>query len=542
MKKNRMRMSSLALTGMLLLSVLAGCGLNNKEKSGTATATPGAKTQATESIYPLKNNKTIKYLNSFTTAATIEATMGATPSLKDYEFFKEWEKRTGVKVELWNFASNETQKVQLMFASGDLPDIVEYDWLNLYPGGPDAAIANGLIKELNPLIDKYAPNFKKALAEKPEIDKQIKTDSGKYYAFPFVRDESGVTYIGAVARKDWLDELGMTPPATIDEWYTMLKAFKEKKGATAPFSVEANYLNVGGVLSSPYGVMDGFYIENDKVVYGNILPGYKDYITMLRKWYSEGLLDKDFATVDKNIATTKMTKGNTGATVTLAGSRMGTWLATMKDDPKFDLVGFPTPTLKKGETPKFGQRDNLYPGQCSAAITTACKDDETAVRLLDYVYGKEGSMWVNYGPEGFAYDLVDGKVVFKEILTKNPDKSTAFAATGSLIGRWTNFPNFQKPTPVQYDYKQQAQAYNEWIKNDAKKYIIPPLIQTPEESAQIAKIKSQVDTLVKENQLKMILGDKPIDAFDSYVNDVKKVGIDTIIALKQKAYDRYKAR
>lgn len=541
MKKTITKITILAITGAMLLSAMSGCSSKSKDKDTAQTPANDA-VQTSEIAYPLKTNKTIRYLSNNTTKESIETNNTTYPSLKDYEFMKEFEKRTGVKIELWSFTSSETQKVQLMFASGDLPDIIEYDWLNTYPGGPDAALTNGVIKELNPLIDKYAPNFKKGLSARPEISKQIKTDSGKYYAFPFIRDESGVTYIGSVVRKDWLDELSIAPPTTIDEWYNMLKAFKEKKGVPAPFTIEANYLNTGGVLSSPFGVMDGFYIENDKVVYGNILPGYKDYISMLRKWYTEGLLDKDFATVDKNIAATKMTKGTSGATVTLAGSRMGAWLTTMKDDTKYDLIGIPTPTMKKGETPKFGQRENQYPGSFSAAITTACKDDETAVRLLDYIYTKEGSMWVNYGPEGFAYELKDGKVAFKDILTKNPDKSTAFGATASIIGRWTNFPNFQMPTPVQYDYKQQVQAYNEWIKNDAKKYIMPPLTHTSDESTQIAKIKSQVDTLVKEYQLKVILGDKSIDSFDAYVSDVKKAGIDKMIELKQKAYDRYKTR
>ena len=38
-------------------------------------------------------------------------------------------------------------------------------------------------------------------------------------------------------RKDWLDDLGLEVPETIDEWYTALKAFKEEKGATAPLTL-----------------------------------------------------------------------------------------------------------------------------------------------------------------------------------------------------------------------------------------------------------------------------------------------------------------
>lgn len=117
-----------------------------------------------------------------------------------------------------------------MLASGELPDMLEYNFFN-FPGGPEKAIKDGYILELNDLIDKYAPNYKKYLQEHPEVEKMVKTDKGSYYSFPFIRgDESLLTFQGPVIRKDWLDELGLPVPETIDEWTTALKAFKEKKG------------------------------------------------------------------------------------------------------------------------------------------------------------------------------------------------------------------------------------------------------------------------------------------------------------------------
>ena len=93
---------------------------------------------------------------------------------------------------------NDQQTVEqfnLMIASDELPDVIEYDWTGRsagsYPGGPEKAIQDGVILELNDLIDQYAPNLKKKLDADPALDQMVKTDSGKYYVFPMIRNPSG---------------------------------------------------------------------------------------------------------------------------------------------------------------------------------------------------------------------------------------------------------------------------------------------------------------------------------------------------------------
>ena len=99
-----------------------------------------------------------------------------------------------------------------------------------YPGGPEKAIKDGVIIPLNDIFKEYCPNITKYLAENPDIDKMIKTDDGNYFAFPFIRGEDKLCYtVGGFVRQDWLEELGMEVPATVDEWHDVLTAFKKKK-------------------------------------------------------------------------------------------------------------------------------------------------------------------------------------------------------------------------------------------------------------------------------------------------------------------------
>ncbi|MFR8337370.1 MAG: hypothetical protein ACLVAW_12230 [Eisenbergiella massiliensis] len=138
-------------------------------------------------------------------------------------------------VEFQHPASGREKEQFNLIVADDLPDIMEWQWVKQYPGGPEKAIKDGVIIPLNDIFDQYCPNIKKYLAENPEVDKMIKTDDGNYFAFPFIRGEDKLCYtVGGFIRQDWLDELGLEVPTTVDEWHEVLTAFKEKKGAEAP--------------------------------------------------------------------------------------------------------------------------------------------------------------------------------------------------------------------------------------------------------------------------------------------------------------------
>ena len=143
------------------------------------------------------------------------------------------QEKTGVKITYRHPPlGQETEQFNLMVASRDLPDIIETTWLT-YPGGPEKAFSDRIIIKHNDLIAKHSPTLKAFLDSRPELNKQIKTDVGNYFGWPsLVVSDYKVNY-AETARKDWLDELGMAPPETLDEWDAMLKAFRQdKKGPT----------------------------------------------------------------------------------------------------------------------------------------------------------------------------------------------------------------------------------------------------------------------------------------------------------------------
>ncbi|ACT00725.1 extracellular solute-binding protein [Paenibacillus sp. JDR-2] len=539
-----------SLSIALLGTMLAACSSNNDKNSGSAnTGSNGnssAEQPAEATTYPIKTDKTLSYWGEINGQL-----IGVKESHKDIPFFQEWQKKTGVPLEFTEPPTGQVKEAfNVMLASGKLPDMVEYNFIGDFPGGPEKAIQDGYIVKLNDLIDKYAPNLKKYLQENPDIDKMVKTDSGSYYAFPFIRgDEYLRVFQGPIIRKDWLDELGLPVPETIDDWTAALTAFKEKKGAAAPltFNSKPRFFNDGGngAFMGAFGVTRGFYQEDGKVVFGPEQEGYKQYLELFRDWYSKGLIDKNIATADTKSVDGNIASGSTGASIGNAGGGIGKWQPLVEaKDPKAVLVGAPYPVLKKGDTPKFGQHNTAYASEGTVAITTQAKDPELAVKMLDYGYSEEGGLFFNFGTEGVSYNMKDGYPTYTDLLLKNPDKLAPAQAISLYTRGSYNGPFVQDKRYAEQFFALQSQrdAVTTWQKTDAAKYQLPPITPSPDEASEYAAIMNDINTLVDEMSLKIILGTEPSDAFDKYVDKMKSLNLDRAIEIQQAALDRYNSR
>ncbi len=458
----------------------------------------------------------------------------------DTPFAKELQERTGIKIEYQHPAQgSEDEKFNLLFM-GELPDIIEYNWSDGYPGGPSKALADGVIQELD--IKAKAPNLYAYLQAHPEVDKMIKTDEGKYYAFPFIRGERSLqTSAGIMIRKDWLDDLGLTVPETIDEWETVLKAFKEQKGAEYPLCYRT-YVEMWGAFSGAYGIADTIYVDNGEVKYGAIENGYKDYLTTMNSWYKKGYMPVDFATMDSTLIDSYMLNGKSGVMIGSVGSGLGRLMAAAEEEG-YELVAAPYPTLTKGQKPEFGQMDQLVPGTV-VAISRDCKDVDLAMKLLDYGYSEEGQMFFNFGIEGESYNMVDGYPTYAEVITANPEGLSMSAAMARYIQAYSAGPFVQDARYMeQYaSLPQQKDAVQTWSNTNMEAHLLPKISLLPEEMDEMSKKITSVNSYKDEMLVKFITGDESISNFDNFVAGLKERGIVEYLELMQDAYDRYIAR
>lgn len=493
--------------------------------------------------YPLETDTMLTYWMPLHANVSASATeMGDTPYAEGLE------EKTGVHVKyIHPVAGQETESLNLLLSSDELPDMIEYNWYE-FTGGPMKAIHEEYIIALNDLMDDYSPNLKKVLSEHPDWDKLVKTDDGDYYVYPFIRsDDLLLATAGPSIRKDWLDECGLDIPRTYEDLYNVLKVLKEKKNLSAPITIAGGSSNsYFDILMTHFGATNGFYLEDGTVKYGPLEAEYKEAVTLLRNFYAEGLLDRNFSTTDTKIVESNILNDKSAYTHTTAGGQLGKWVAAkQQENESFNLVGIPFLTKNGGEN-KFGGTALKYSGANSVAITATSSNKELAAKYLDYLYGEEGHMYANFGTEGVSYEMKDGKAVYTDLIMNNPDGLAVNQAMGRYFRSSYSGPFVQDVGYIEQYYQMdcQKEGQAEWKKNSeiASKYTLPSLIATEEESAEISTILSNVDTYKYSMLLKFIMGTESLDNYDAFIQQMKDFGIDKAVSLKQTALERYEKR
>lgn len=510
----------IAMGALLCACQLAACG-NNVENT--------SKVQEGDIAYPLQTDVTLKYWVRMTAA------LGT--SVKNYSdtpFAKKLMEDTGIKVEYQHPAQGQDSEVlNLLLASGDLPDIIETDWL---ARNPETMIANKTILELNDLIDKQSPNLKKYLSENEDTDKEIKTDSGKYYVYPFIRNDSKLlSTAGLMMRSDWLKKNGISAPETIDEWSAVLE--KAKADFEIPLAMGQGdlYYFCGG-----FDICNDFYIDNGKVKYGAVTEEYEKYLKTMNDWYSKGYIDKNFAIMDNNLKNSNMLSGKSVATFGAGGGAMGLYLNTKKGED-YDLTAVMFPASEKGKTPEFGNKQFKYSPLNGAAITGQSKNPEVAARFLDYSYSEAGYMLNNFGIDGESYEMIDGYPTYTKLITQNPDGLAMSQALPLYVRSANEGPFVQDARYIEqyYALPQQKDALDIWGKNNHEKHAIPQITMTEDETREYSKIMNEITTYRDEMSVKFILGAESLDGYSNYAKTLESMNLGRAIELKQAAYDRF---
>ncbi|TCP23524.1 carbohydrate ABC transporter substrate-binding protein (CUT1 family) [Scopulibacillus darangshiensis] len=476
---------------------------------------------------------------------------GPTTVIKDYNdiaAYQVLERETGIHVDFQHPASDSdevTQQFNLMMASGDLPDVIEYIWTNA-SGGPSKYLEGGQIIKLNKYIKKYAPNLSRVLKEHPDWKKQISTDDGSIYGFPFLRsDPELLTSYGPIIRKDWLDKLNLKIPTTIDEWHNVLKAFKEKdpNGNGKADEIPLLPALTSNAFIGAWGITPDFYQVNGKVKYGPTEPEFKAFLKVMHQWYKEGLIDKGYVATDGKLQDAKVTGNKLGAFMGYNGGSLGRYMGLMKEkNPDFRLEGIPYPTLQKGEKPIVGQKDSNFNG-VAAAISGDNDHVKQTMKWLDRAYSDKGHLLFNFGVEGKSYKMVDGKPKYTKKITDNPDGLPMQEALAKYVRVAWSGPFVQDKGYVEqyYQLPEQKTALKNWsnAKNDI---LLPPITATPEESKQLSSIMNDINTYRETMVNKFVMGKEPLSKFDSFVKTLKGMGIEKAVKMKQAALDRYNKR
>lgn len=538
-KPHAVRGISILVVFAMVVSLIGGCSAQQtKDTASEAGSTGSAASEPAGYSLPIVKDP-------LTLSIFIQSRQPDKLITNDTLSFKELEKRTNIKFDITTVAGSESAtKFPIMMSSGQIPDIVCYTLPDLNKYGIEGAFAN-----LDSYISQYAPNLQQYLVQDKLVHAETAAPDGKIYAVPML---SAIrTAMGYCIRQDWLDKLGLKAPVTIDDWYNVLKAFKTKdpngngKADEVPLILDKawenyymNFLDAWGIEADP--AKDYWNIRDGKVTFSAIQPEFKEFLTTMSKWYQEGLIDQEFATREdtNNFHILNNIGGSTCYWTGYIASQSKN-PDVLKNDPKTNWQVIAPPVLKSGDTPKtFSQQDAVV-WQHAWAVSASCKDIPDAVKLFDYVYSKDGSLLFNFGTQGNSYNVgSDGKPHYTDTVKNYAKGPTIWIRENGLQA----FLGMRQMKEYEEDNcgsdNERTQLFNYIDKN----YFTDPqptLNLTEEENTQYQEKYTAIKTYVEEHIMKFMTGKEPISNWDTYVNQVKSLGIDDLQKLKTNAYERY---
>ena len=511
MPKNALKRTAFSvLATALTFSVLVGCGNNNEGQStetGNSAAGAASKGPVTIKVEvfdrgnsPAGQSVTNNYLTNYVK--------------------ENFTKKTNISVEYVPVPrAQEVEKLNVLMASGDSPDIVfTYDSNVIYN-----YVKQGGLTDIGALLDQYGSNLKSYLGKDTLA---YGTFDGKQYAIPGKR-----VYLGkysSIVRQDWLDKLGLQTPKTTDEVYQVLKAFKEKKPGgdqTIPlgFSLTpASYEPIIWPFIKKMSEEEQYTLTQKlgSADYPTLLPGHKDGVRFLNKLYNEGLISPDFALdKDKKKMYQDIATGKVGFYSEDAGSSYGnqppdTYGVLKKTVPGALLKPLDPYTNEEGKHTK----PRYIPAALNIVIPKASKVAAQAIQYLDWMAQKDVLMAMVYGVEGKNYKLVDGLPVPLD----NEETKNTFYNQGdmTIVTNGFDFGSLEKNTKglsLSFIEPNQADAA-EAFKNGLQDGIAPLRFQRPIEAE--SKYGKTLSDKYEELLVKSMLA-KPAD-FDKVYDDMLK--------------------
>lgn len=449
----------------------------------------------------------------------------------------------------FNAVTDETdQQFNLMVASGDYADIM-MNANRYYAGGVIKGVDDEVFMELTDVIEDYMPNYARVVADHNVLS-QVSLSDGRIGQIYAINHNPSVPGTGPIIRKDWLDDLGIAPEdiVTYDDYYNVLTAFKNEKGATGALYLSPTGVPQGNYLVAGYGIAaycdstsdSGAFYQNDGVVeFGPIQDAFKDYLTMIHQWYSEGLISQDYINhSDIQISAGDVTDGSTGLWYHM--SQIMSEHVNSAIDPNFDSVAICDAVNEKGDKTRIGGYSDNTVDVTNCCISATCEDIETVAKWLDFAYTDQGSLIFSFGVEGTTFEYDDnGEPVFTDLIINNPD------GLGSIVA--CNMYAIQVSVGYIYEtrfmssYTPAALAAGDiWMTTlDTDHMISIPSAATlgTEEATTFAQYYSNILTYAAENIAKFITGARSLDEFDDYVADIESMGIDKCVACWQSAVD-----
>ena len=330
----------------------------------------------------------------------------------DDRIIEEINNRLGIDLTVEIVPEGSTEKVNVAMASGDFPDIVTGAY------GTSATqqwIDDGMVITLNDYMESNS-SMKSWLEEY-----SWSAQDGKYYGLPFIT-QYNVANALIVMRQDWLDNLGLKYPETLEEMKTVLNAFTfddpDGNGKDDTYGYTCEKLSSASTtpfdwVFFAYGLPYADYSldEND-----NVIPCFEDAsfvpaMKYIKELWDSGVVDGEFMLNDSSKKEEKFYQGKSGSMLAPMFRHVSRHENSLQEL-------FPEATLAYGKSPagedgSFGLNRQGKSGMMTC-ITAACKNPDKAAEFINFMVSEEGNNLLRLGIEGIHYTMDGDEIVYNE--------------------------------------------------------------------------------------------------------------------------------
>lgn len=576
--RKRMKTIAAILTLALLTVTLAGCG----DQGGQSSAEPSGdgqssvESQASDESQSSEEEQPSDDGGQAQSGEVHKLTiLGPDPGnqfikYEEREQYEVWQAlqdmlaENGLELEIEAVPQDQyTVMIQTRMSSTSLPDIV-----NVSPIDDASLIAmgkQGTIQELSGLIEQYSNgNIEKMYKEKYDTGYPlIQTSEGEIYWLTNLH--KGNTYegkkvvqgLGIQIRKDWLDKAGLEMPQTLEDFTKAIHTFRETDvngNGQQDEIILVDCQSFANGLAQVFGLGNGI-VALDTVSGKIVSPWYqdhvKDYFAYVNQLIQEGIIDS--ATIGAaELQNQRLADNLVGSWYAYDGATyLNTYVTNGAEGVDYEPVFTLTDAVEGCVPWKEVETSQLvWDRYC---ITKACTDLEGVVKFLDMIYSDEYSDILTWGIEGTDYEVKDGMKVSLINSMTNEEKGAAKRSSGSplwggLLPRvqtsvdyptkeaWEEQQRTENKSELKIQALEKGVDYKEWCPLMLDNFLA---MATDEENETINRIQTGIQTYSDELCIKLAQGTASLDDFDSYLEELKELGLDELIAVQQARYDRF---
>ena len=407
-------------------------------------------------------------------------------------------------------------------------------------------VENDLVEDLTDVYENCASARIKAMYNSygPQL-LGAGTFDGKLMALPEAVIDHGPCLLWM--RKDWINQLGLDEPQTLEEAMEIIRVFQENRmGAEdgedpVGLVCDTNFVSTTSQNYSVEPIFEKFYAyprrwiqdENGVIVYGSLTEETKAAVAYLRELYAQGILDQNFALRAQNNIRDLVVQGKCGAFFGLWWAPNNPLMDVIESDPQADWEPYYL-------TADYQQKDNVYTSfqdNKYVVVRKGYEHPEIVMKIISVLFDfsrYEGAEGTDDAEEINSYFALNVDPTARPLVINVDYNEAIYNVTKDIRRVMAGTQKESNLTALEKSYYDACMVYidgtdatvEDWAAYKSRISAVGVLVDGHYKSVRrqyLAESDGEVPnilaTLEKNAFIQMIMGEQSMDYFDTFVEE-----------------------